>query len=91
MKCVGCGKEYNGILFKWCSMECKEKTFKEDFENSQWTTKMLLERQDLIFKKIEACLFFPWEGTLSSGPEIMREHILNDQRRNFNKLRMEFS
>jgi len=41
--CIECGiyLEKGKKNDKWCSMECKEKTFIECFETSQWTYRLI--------------------------------------------------
>ena len=41
--CIECGKylEKGKKNDKWCSITCKEKTFIECFETSQWTSRLI--------------------------------------------------
>lgn len=89
-RCIECsnyldGKENQNL--KWCSMDCKEKTFINCFENSQWTYKLINTKLDFLLKKVEACLIFPWEGCLAEGNiDKTREWLIDKQRTAFNKI-----
>ena len=94
MKCIECGKEnVNNTPVedgKWCSMECKEKTFINNFENSQWVYRLLETKTTELLKRVEAGLLFPFEGSLISGIEMTRPTIVNMQRDAFNRIGREF-
>ena len=90
MKCIECKKEISEND-KWCSMECKEKTFIENFEESQWTYKLIKSRTDLLLKKVEANLLFPFERTLVAGKEMERPKIADMLRLSMNKITREFT
>jgi len=90
MKCIECNKEMESG-YKWCSMECKEKTFIENFEESQWTYKLIRTRVNLLLRKVEANMLFIFEGTKVSGKELERPQIMDTLRTNFNKITREFA